>query len=150
MDEHLTKHEKRLLKHKLKEDLKDKEADGKRSIRKNKLIKKSTIFSAIFIVLFSIIGYSIYSNSKSPGQYDNFAKCLTEKGAVMYGAIGWCKYTKEQAAMFGKSFKYLNYKDYKERSDIRITPTWIVNGEKLERVQSFDRLSSLTGCDYKS
>ena len=66
---------------------------------------------------------------------------------MIYGA-DFCKYTAEQKAMFGKSEKHLNYKDYTERQDIKITPTWIVNGQKYERVQSFEKLSELTGCKF--
>jgi len=95
-----------------------------------------------FIVLVAVIGMSAYVRSSGP--YDDFAKCLAEK-AEIYGA-DFCKYTAEQMGMFGKSYKYLSYHDFKERNDIKITPTWIVNGEKYERVQSFERLSELTGC----
>ena len=64
----------------------------------------------------------------------------------MYGAIDWCHYTQEQAGMFGNSFKYITYKDYQERTDIKKTPTWEINGLLYENVQSFERLSALTGC----
>ena len=89
--------------------------------------------------------YSIYSMNK-PGQYDNFAKCLTEKGAVVYGAIDWCKYTQGQKAMFGNSWKYLNYQDFSKLPGIKKTPTWVINGKWLENVQSFDKLAAVTGC----
>ena len=145
----LTKHEARLLRHKLKDELKTKGAEEKASINKGLAFKKIGITSAIVIVLLAAIAYGYYAYNSTPGPYDSFAKCLTEKGAIMYGAIEWCKYTKEQAGMFGKSFKYIDYKNYKERSDITITPTWIINGERLERVQSFDRLAGLTGCSYR-
>src|SRR3989338_281740 len=60
--------------------------------------------SVIGIVVLAAAAYSVYSINK-PGEYDNFAKCLSEKGAVMYGAMDWCKYTQAQKAMFGKSFR---------------------------------------------
>ncbi len=81
-----------------------------------------------------------------PGRLDKFASCLSEKGAVMYGAIEWCQYTKEQAGMFGKSFKYVDYKDYRDLPGIKKTPTWQINGQLYENVQSLERLSALTGC----
>lgn len=108
--------------------------------------KKTKIYFLIFLVIIAGISYYFYWSSQQPGQFDDFAKCLTEKGAVMYGAIEWCKYTKEQVAMFGNSFKYINYKDYKEIEGIKLTPTWVVNNERYERVQSFEKLSALTGC----
>ncbi len=108
--------------------------------------KKTKIYFLIFLVIVVGISYYFYWSSQQPGQFDDFAKCLTEKGAIMYGAIEWCKYTKEQAAMFGNSFKHINYKNYKEIEGIKLTPTWVINNERYERVQSFEKLSALTGC----
>jgi len=102
----------------------------------------------IGIIIVIIAAYSVYSISK-PGPYDNFAKCLSEKGAVMYGAMDWCKYTQGQKAMFGKSFKYINYHEFQDLPGIKKTPTWIINSQWYENVQSFDTLASLTGCSYK-
>ncbi len=116
--------------------------------KRTKLYFISTIIGVI--VIFSGLGYGIYASKFKYGIYDNLAKCLTEKGAIMYGAIDWCSYTKEQAAMFGNSFKYINYKDYREGQDIKLTPTWVINGQKYERVQSFDRLAQLSGCSITS
>jgi len=127
----------------------EKERTVLHDVKKNKAKKIVTIVSVLVIIVAALIGYSVYANSASPGPYDNFAKCLTEKGAVMYGAIEWCEYTQEQAAMFGKSFKYVNYVDHTKGPNIKITPTWIINGERYERVQGFDKLAALTGCDYK-
>jgi hypothetical protein len=100
---------------------------------------------AILIVILAI-GYAL-----SPGPYDNFAKCLSEEGATMYGAMGWCKYTQGQKAMFGKSFKHINYYEHTEYpveqyGAIKKTPTWIIGGKVYENTQSFDELSRLTGC----
>lgn len=142
----LSKHERRLFKQKLKEENKLKQSLEQKSINKRKAIKTTIIFVMVaFFIGGSVTGFIVYNNNKT-GPYDNFAKCLTEKGAVMYGAISWCQYTKEQVAMFGKSFKYINYKEYQEGPNIKVTPTWIINGQKYERVQSFKRLSELTGC----
>ena len=69
-----------------------------------------------------VIIYSVYSATR-PGQYDDFAKCLTQKGVVVYGAMDWCKYTQAQKAMFGKSFKHLNYHEHQDLVGIKITPT---------------------------
>lgn len=102
---------------------------------------------AIFIglIIFAGLAYSIYSYLR-PSSLDDFAKCLSEKGAVMYGAMDWCKYTQAQKGMFGNSFKYINYHEYKDLPGIKKTPTWVINGAWHENVQSFDKLASLTGC----
>ena len=101
--------------------------------------------SVILAAIISIAAYSVYS-IKKPGPYDNFAKCLNEKGAVMYGAMGWCHFTQGQRAMFGKSFKYINYHEFNELQGIKKTPTWVINGQWYENVQSFEKLSALTEC----
>ena|SRR3989338_3520152 len=104
-----------------------------------------------FGVVVTIIVILAVVRESTPGPYDNFAKCLNEKGAVMYGAMGWCKYTQGQKAMFGKSFKYINYKEFTEYptdqyGEIKKTPTWIINGKAYENTQSFERLEELTEC----
>lgn len=104
-----------------------------------------TIGAVIAILVLSIGAYSVYSANK-PGPYDNFAKCLTEKGAVMYGAMGWCKYTQAQKGMFGKSFQYINYHEFQDLPGIKKTPTWVINEKWHENVQSFEQLSAATGC----
>lgn len=102
--------------------------------------------AVIIIIVFGGLAYFIYAAKLRPGPYDDFAKCLTQKGAIMYGAISWCHFTQEQAGMFGNSFKYVNYKDYKDTTGITVTPTWDISGQRYEKVQSFERLAQLTGC----
>lgn len=97
------------------------------------------ITMAVFLALAGLVAYYLLS----PGKYDSFAKCLAEKGAVMYGE-DWCKYTNAQKAMFGKSFKYVNYY---VKPGLQIRPTWVIDGKTYETVQSFERLSALTGCE---
>ncbi len=109
----------------------------KKSQKKNKIIVLSVV---VLLVLVAVIAYALFSS----GKYDNFAKCLTEKGAIMYGE-DWCQYTQGQKAMFGKSFKYINYEI---KPGLRLRPTWVINNNTYEKVQSFQRLSALTGCRY--
>ena len=109
--------------------------------------KKKVMYAvaAFIFLIVAVAGYGIYSVAK-PGPYDAFTKCLTEKGAVMYGAVDWCTFTQAQKAMFGNSYKYVNYKDYKELEGIQKTPTWVINGVWYENVQTFEALSSITEC----
>lgn len=101
---------------------------------------------SLLILVLAGAGVGAYFRYVAAGSYDNFAKCLTEKGAVMYGAIDWCKYTQGQAKMFGKSFKYVNYHDESELPNLKTRPTWVIDGEWYEKVQSFERLAEVTGC----
>ena len=106
------------------------------------------VFGIIALIVLAV-GIYAYSYFAMPGKYDNFAKCLSEKGAVMYGAT-WCKYTQAQRAMFGKSFRYINYKDFTKGPNIEVTPTWIIDGKSYERTQSFEDLAHFSGCEVLS
>ena len=79
----------------------------------------------------------------------SFAKCLTDKGAVMYGAMKTCADTQAQSRMFGDRFKDVNYKEvgeYRGKERITETPTWVINGKLYPGKQSFSQLADLTGC----
>lgn len=115
--------------------------------------KKIKLYTVVLLLLvaITIFSYTFYLRSKMPGQYDKFAECITEKGAIIYGN-DFCSYTNKQLNFFGKSKKYLNYikcAENKELCDskfIKITPTWEINGKMYTQVQSFERLSELTDC----
>lgn len=115
---------------------------------KSKKFKIYTTLAIVFSALIISIGTYAFVYSTKPGDYDNFAKCLTDKGAVMYGA-SFCQYSHAQQGMFGKSFQYVDYKDFTENPNVRTTPTWEINGNLIARVQSFDRLAELTGCSIQ-
>jgi len=152
----LTKREKRKLRlEKLRQESLTAQKEYEQRIEQQKDITEQQIKSAkskyyvivavIGIVVLAVSAYSVYSINK-PSPYDNFAKCLTEKGAVMYGAMDWCKYTQGQKAMFGNSFKYINYHEFQDLPGIKKTPTWVINGAWHENVQPFDKLAALTNC----
>lgn len=107
---------------------------------------------SIFALTIILSAFSVSSYMNQPGEYDEFAKCLTEKGAVVYGN-NFCSYTAKQMNFFGKSKEHLNYvqcvKDEElcNSKGVEITPTWEINGETYSGVQTFERLSALTGCD---
>jgi len=111
------------------------------------------VLIAIGIVTWSVSGYFVKDESDDSDLtgLDKFAKCLSDKGATMYGA-GWCRACKSQKRMFGASFKYVNYVECPDKPNVCIDagieayPTWIINGLPHVNVQSFERLSELTGC----
>ena len=113
--------------------------------KNNKKIIIISIISIVFVLIVGGIGFS-YLNTLKPGALDDFAQCLTEKGAIMYGATS-CQYSHAQQGMFGNSKKYLDIRDFTEDSNVKTTPTWIINGNYYANVQTFDRLASLTGCE---
>ena len=69
-------------------------------------LKPKKISRIAVLIIFAVLSISSYM--KKPGEYDRFAKCLTEKGTVIYGN-DYCQYTNKQLNFFGKSAKYLNY-----------------------------------------
>ncbi len=95
---------------------------------------------------------------ESGSPLDRFAKCLTDKGAAMYGVF-WCDHCHEQKELFGDSFKYVKYVECVTQDaprtlipeckaqGIKHTPTWIFgDGSRLEGTQSLATLASKTGC----
>ena len=152
----LTKRERRKLKlGKLRQQSQEAQTEHEHRVEQQKQFAehkaKSTkskyyiIGGIIALSVIAVISYSVYSAARS-GPYDDFAKCLSEKGAVMYGAMEWCHFTQGQRAMFGNSFKYINYHEFTELPGIKKTPTWVIGGKWYENAQSFDKLASLTGC----
>lgn len=113
--------------------------------------KKYFIFISVVLIVI-LLSLSVFSYMKKPGKYDEFAKCLTEKGAVIYGN-DYCSYTNSQMGYFGKSKKYLNYVKCSENQklcddkNIDITPTWEIKGEMYPQVQTFERLAVISGCE---
>ncbi len=117
---------------------------------------KSKIYSIILvavIVLVVALGvYLLYRPTSGGAALDSFAQCLSRKGFAMYGAY-WCPHCQNQKAMFGSSFKYVNYVECTEETakcsaaGIQGFPMWITpDGQKLEGEQSLQTLSSVSGC----
>ena len=112
--------------------------------------KKYFIFAAIIVIVVLLV-LSINGLMKKPGQYDDFVNCLNEKGAIVYGN-DYCSYTIQQLNYFGKSKEALNYVKCVDNEvlcnskGVSITPTWEINGETYSGVQTFEKLSSVTGC----
>ncbi len=95
--------------------------------------------------------------TSGPGEYDSFAQCLAEKGAVFYGAF-WCPHCNAQKKMFGSSQKLLPYvecstADGKAQTQACIEknvasyPTWeFADGTRLSGEIPLATLAEKTGC----
>jgi len=100
-----------------------------------------------------VSGYFVKDESDESdlSDLDKFAKCLTENGATIY-VSKYCGHCEHQKEMFGESFEYVNSVECTENQElcqqmgIEGVPTWIINGKSYTGVQSFETLSSLTGC----
>ena len=123
-----------------------------------KTVKKKKLIAGIVlaIILGVILGTSAYwyvaSSETAENDYDNFAKCLTEKGVKMYGA-DLCGHCANQKRMFGESFQYITYIECTQSQEICISegirgyPTWKYNGQSYPGEKTLQALSDLSGCD---
>ena len=111
-------------------------------------MKKLLFGLGILALIFFMSGRNV---SSEPREYDNFTKCLTEAGAVMYGT-NWCVHCQEQKGEFGKSFKYVDYVNCDiNRADcisagVMVYPTWEIDGQLFPGSKSLQQLSQLSGC----
>jgi len=121
---------------------------------KRDVIAKIGVAAAIIVAVISIY-FVINSPAAVPNPaYDDFAKCLTEKGIRMYGTE-WCPHCQNQKKLFGSAFQYVSFIDCDEKAEecssqgVTGYPTWVFNGQKYEGEQSFADLSRITGCILK-
>ena len=94
----------------------------------------------------------------SQNEMDNFAKCLTDSGAVMYGAF-WCTHCLNIKKEFGSSFKYVAYVECDSngpnqqaafclQKNVTVYSIWIFSdGSRLLGEPSLEALSNKTGCN---
>jgi protein-disulfide isomerase len=114
----------------------------------------------ILILVFLAAGYLGYTGlltgkagNGGSGDAEGLAKCLTDKGVVMYGSK-YCPHCRNQKEMFGDAFQYVNYIECTEERqkcmDAGITgvPAWIIDGNKYEGVQPLEKLAELAGCEF--
>lgn len=99
--------------------------------------------------------------SSGSGKYNDFAQCLTESGAKMYGAY-WCSHCKDQKAMFEDSWEYVNYVECSlpggngqtevcQQEGITGYPTWeFADGSRVSGAIPFEKLSYFTGCELSN
>lgn len=105
------------------------------------------VVAAIVAVVF-LLPKQISSKYKN---LDTFAQCLSDKGAVMYGAY-WCSHCKAQKAEFGSAFEYINYVECTEKPDqctaagVEGYPTWKIASTTLVGQQPLEILASETSC----
>jgi hypothetical protein len=110
-------------------------------------------------VLTALCLWAVSFSAADKAKLDAFARCLTDKKAVMYGAF-YCEHCKEQKDLFGDSAQYLPYVECVEKGTrketeqckalgIRRTPTWIFeqSGDRVDgKVLSLEELSQKSGC----
>lgn len=115
-------------------------------------------FHLLFLLAFAL-GAAVFMGLRSaqPNKYDDFAKCLTEKGATFYGAF-WCPHCQNQKKIFGSAKKYLNYVECStadgngqlptcNKAGIESYPTWDFGNEiRITGELSLSALAEQTNC----
>jgi hypothetical protein len=113
----------------------------------------------LIVIVLAIGGYIWYhkTHPAGPGPLDEFAKCLTQKGAQFYGAA-WCPHCRNQKKMFGSSAQYLPYIECSPTPNspesaecvskgVDGYPTWFfADGSKLGGEVALATLAQKTGC----
>lgn len=114
-------------------------------------MKKDTrIYLTLGIIVVLIIVGIFWIKKNGETLNEKTAKCIAEK-SELYVQLG-CSACKIQEDMFKDSYVYLNVIDchYQPQkcadAQITHTPTWLINGEKYEGLQSIQKLKELTGC----
>ena len=119
-------------------------------------VKKYTVLGIGLVVLVSLLIFVISSTTGKPGLYDTFAKCLTEKSVVMYGAY-WCPHCANQKKLFGSSFKYIAYVECDAggknpqpelclQKGVESYPMWEINGVLQSGEIPLPVLAEKSGC----
>jgi len=108
--------------------------------------KKSLI---TILVILSVLLLAIFILNKKPQETtEDIAKCIGNN-SVLYVQLG-CHACETQEKLFGENIKHITKVDcWFERekcTDIQVTPTWTIKGQKYEGVQSIEQLKNLTNC----
>ncbi len=115
---------------------------------------KKVVIVALVIVAFAV---TLYFANRRRHRYDDFARCLGDKGVKMYG-LYWCEHCAEQEQMFGASFQYVPYVECGIKGQrgeqpqckdagVKLFPTWqFPDGQRHEGVLQMDSLSRRSGC----
>ncbi len=125
-----------------------------------KIKSKYLIFGALIIIIAAIVTWLLLFKGQNFAQktaVDQFAQCLKNKGAVLYGTF-WCTHCKNQKKIFGSSADLLPYVECStpdgqgqlqicQEKNIGGYPTWIfADNTRIESEMSFKQLSDKTGC----
>lgn len=116
--------------------------------------RRNWIITVTILVLL-VFGWFYYQSK--PGQYDEFAQCIRDKGTIFYGAF-WCPHCQNQKALFGKSAMYLPYVECStadgrgmiascKEKGVEGYPTWVYpDGSRESGEVRLERLAEKTGC----
>ncbi len=112
--------------------------------------RRKTILIAASVVMFSLLVYQTMQASIEDPALTALAQCLTDRGIAMYGS-DTCPACLQQKGSFAQSFKYIEYiecdkSDACREAQIRVTPTWVYEDQRLEGVQGIGTLAEFSNC----
>ncbi|HDL75047.1 MAG TPA: hypothetical protein ENH06_01520 [bacterium] len=122
---------------------------------------KNKVILIVGVIIFIASVFIVFSPKQEEiglGEYDEFAKCLSNEGVKIYGAY-WCPHCKNQKEMFGNSWQYVEYiecslpggsgqKQVCKDAKINSYPTWeFKDGERKTGELSFEQLKEKTKCE---
>lgn len=127
-----------------------------------KLFSSSNLmFGFAGLVMVGVIVMAAVKPGVPAGQYEEFAQCITESNATMYGTYQ-CGHCQNQKDMFGEAFEYIDYIEctdpdsggqITECQEVGITgyPSWIFgDGTLIPGEMPLEKLAELTGCELSS
>lgn len=106
-------------------------------------------FASIFFCSFLLVGCG-----REAAPFDQFAQCLTDVGARMYGSDS-CPHCQAQKKAFKGSFDLVDYINCEikpgecQDAGVRAYPTWVVDGKVNEGRMSLSELAELSECPLK-
>jgi len=120
-------------------------------------MKKQNVILALFSLTILLFIISCTKSAALSSQYNNFAKCLTDKGVKFYGAF-WCSHCNNQKTMLGTSMQYVDYIECSTPdgqgqtqvcldANIDSYPTWeFSGGSRIKGEMALLQLSQKSGC----
>jgi thiol-disulfide isomerase/thioredoxin len=119
--------------------------------------RSKIIWGFVGLAFLAGLVWLVFIQPYQPDKYDDFASCISEKGAVFYGAF-WCPHCQSQKAAFGRSERFLKYVECSTPDSqgqtkicadkgIKSYPTWeFADGSREYGEISMDILARKTGC----
>ncbi len=127
--------------------------------KRTRVLVTAFVVIALIIVLYygtrtfsMITGLVIKHEKTEQEKIETLAKCLTEKGVVMYGSAS-CPHCTAQKSDFGEGFKLITYVECTEHGEkcieagAQYVPMWKINNENYFGKKNFSELAQLSGCE---
>ena len=123
-------------------------------------IKSLNVFAALILAATLLSACGEPAGPKPDGKYAEAAKCLTQKGVIMYGAY-WCPHCQAQKKIIADDFQFIHYQECDDagtagnhklciEKGVTSYPTWIFPGQgSLVGEQQMGTLAKLANCDEK-